>query len=135
MATSAAWDFASGGSPAVAGVTVEWVPVKQFSLALERVGWTSSAPGVGAWGLGGRGNWNFLQGDKLRPSLFVAAGLRYQRSGTAPSNPLTPTVGGGGMFRWYVTPRYFVEWEGRLETDGGPPLFLMGGGLGVHFGG
>ncbi len=135
LATSAAWDFDAGPSPTVAGVTVEWVPMKQFALSLERVGWTSSAPGVGAWSAGGRGSWNFLQGDKLRPSLFVAAGLRYQREADPLPNVFTPTVGTGAMLRWYVTPRYFAEWEGRLETDGGAPRFLMGGGLGVHFGG
>lgn len=136
IATASAWSLARLGSPAIAGVTIEWIPVKPFGLALERVGWTSTAPGQGDWGFGGRGSWFFVQGAHLRPALFVAVGARYHRDeGRRPSDVLLPTLGAGAALRWYVTPRYFVEWEDRVETNGGTPQNLFGGGLGVHFGG
>jgi len=159
LSSAAAWSTqGTPGAPTVAGLTVEWVPQRSFSLALERVGWTSVEPGQGAWGFGGRAAWSYAQGRKLRPTVFVGAGLRYARTplpedgGTDTLSPLvgdwqaaedgtrrssgmlSPTVGGGLGLRWYVTPRYFVEWESRLETDGGAPELLLGGGVGVHFG-
>lgn len=134
VSSAAAWQADwSPTDPWVAGLTVEWMANRHFSLALERVGWNSPAPDMGAWGAGGRGAVSFLQTKRFRPTAFVAVGARYryvfEQGGT-----LSPTVGAGGSFRYYVTPRYFAELEARAETDGGAPQFQYGGGIGVQLG-
>lgn len=134
LSTASAWTpDQSAATPWVAGVNVEWIPQKNVGLALDRVGWTSSELGSGAWGLGGKGSVFFLQTDHLRPSLFVAGGMRYRYAKGDPGF-LVPTVGAGGSLRWYVTPRYFVENEWRVELEDANPRFTWGGGLGVQFG-
>lgn len=133
LSSSAAWIPEQPTSPWVAGMNAEWVPNKHFSIAIDRAGWTSAAPGTGAWGIGGKGSVFFLQGDRLRPSFFVASGMRY-RYDQLNAGFLSGSVGWGLGMRWYVTPRYFVEHELRWETEGGEGQVALGGGLGVHFG-
>lgn len=135
LSTAAAWQADwSPTDPWVAGMTVEWLANRHFAMAIERVGWNSPAPNMGSWGAGGRGSAAFLPSQRLRPTVFVAVGARY-RYVYGQGGTLSPTVGAGSSLRYYFTPRYFAELEGRWETDGGAPRFQYGGGIGVHFGG
>jgi Caspase domain len=135
---STAVDWAIGqpwNQPAVAGVTLEVPLVRGLSLSVDRLGWTRTMDQgavVGQFGIGSRMDL-YIDGEKLRPGFFGAVGLRVT---TDPSLPeVSPVIGAGVNFRWYVTPRYFVQWEGRAESAGGPVQVQLGGGLGVHFGG
>lgn len=133
LSTTSLWYPDELGAPATAGLNAEWLVTKNMSVALDRVGWTYRPDGASVWGFGSR-LVLAIDGTRWRPGLFLALGGRV-RDPAVGATQLVPTVGGGGTLRWYVTPRYFVEWEGRVETEGGDPTFLFGGGLGVHFGG
>lgn len=133
LSTTSAWTPDTLGSPYTAGLNAEWLVTRGLSVQLDRMGWTLTADDEHVWSFGSRLNLA-IDGQRWRPGLFVALGGRVRDPAVGETRVL-PTVGGGGMLRWYVTPRYFVEWEGRAETEGGDPRFLLGGGLGVHFGG
>ncbi len=133
LSTTALWSPDLLGAPHTAGLNVEWLVTRGMSVSLDRVGWTHLPSGENVWGLGSRLELA-IDGKRWRPGLFLALGGRVRDPAVGETRVL-PTVGGGGTLRWYVTPRYFVEWESRVETEGGPAVFLLGGGLGVHFGG
>jgi len=133
LSTTTLWTPDALSSPATAGLNAEWLVTPGMSVSLDRVGWTHTAAGENVWSLGSRLSLA-IDGNRWRPGLFVALGGRV-RDPLVGATVVRPTVGAGGMLRWYVTPRYFVEWEGRVETEDGPAAFLFGGGLGVHFGG
>ncbi|MFZ5481597.1 MAG: caspase family protein [Myxococcota bacterium] len=120
--------------PFTAGLNAEWIPMRGVSFAADRVGWTG-VPGVeSTWSLGGRMQFS-IEGTHLRPGAFLAMGGRLAyKEGDEPTAALI--FGGGAQLRWYVTPRYFVEHELRVENDpvGQEPVVAYGGGLGVHFG-
>jgi hypothetical protein len=140
LSTSAEWGSEFGPStPYIAGINAEWLAAPNLSMALDRVGWTRTPDGRSVWNVGSRFELSFLEGKRWRPGAFVGIALRVHDD----ADPLAPTtdstyvrvVAGGGMnLRWYVTPRYFVEGDFRVETEGGAPILLGGGGLGVHFG-
>lgn len=133
LSTTALWSPEDLGSPYTAGVNLEWLATKGLSVSGDRIGWTHTSAGEDVWSFGSRLTLA-IDGRHLRPGLFLAFGGRVR----APAHgdvQVLPTFGGGGNIRWYVTPRYFVEHEVRVETEGGPAAFLLGGGLGVHFGG
>ncbi|MDP2307081.1 MAG: caspase family protein [Pseudomonadota bacterium] len=133
MSTTSLWSPDDVGAPYTAGLNVEWLATKGLSVSLDRIGWTHTPARENVWSLGSRLQLS-LEGKHLRPGLFLAVGgrLRDPRVG---DTLVIPTIGGGGSVRWYITPRYFVEHELRVETEGGPAVFLFGGGLGVHFAG
>jgi uncharacterized caspase-like protein len=133
MSTTSLWSVDDVGHPVTAGMNVDWLATKGLSLGFDRIGWTHGADGTDLWGIGSRLQLS-IDGRHLRPGLFLAVGgrIRVPADGDVVG---TPTIGGGANVRWYVTPRYFVEHEVRVESEGGPAVFLFGGGLGVHFGG
>lgn len=134
LSTSALWaPDVDMGSPWTAGLSSEWLVTKGFSLGLDRVGWTGSPDGRSAWNVGTRLSLH-VDGKRWRPGVFASPGLRVHTPAGG-ATTVAPVMSGGGNLRWYVTPRYFVENEVRVEFEGGPPVFLFGGGLGVHFGG
>ncbi|MDP2312248.1 MAG: caspase family protein [Pseudomonadota bacterium] len=132
MSTTSLWSPDAVGAPYTAGMNVEWLAAKGLSVSLDRIGWTHTPAGENVWSLGSRLQL-VIDGKHLRPGLFLAVGGRL-RDPLVGDPVLMPTIGGGGSVRWYITPRYFVEHELRVETEGGPAVFLFGGGLGVHFG-
>lgn len=133
MSTTALWSPDRMSAPYTAGMNVEWLAAKGLSVSLDRIGWTHTPDRENVWSLGSRLGLS-IDGERVKPGLFVALGGRVRDPDGGPA-VLHYTVGAGGNFRWYVTPRYFVEHELRVETEGGPAVFLLGGGLGVHFGG
>jgi hypothetical protein len=133
LATSAVWGPHGVDSPWAAGLSAEWLARPGLAVALDRTGWTRAPDGSSAWSAGGRLQLAFAEGPRMRPGAFAAVGLRVRDTAeTAPA--AEPVVGLGTNLRWYVTPRYFVEGEVRVETDGGAPVMVAGGGLGLHFG-
>lgn len=133
LSTTTLWSPDAFGTPFTAGVNAEWLATKGLSVALDRVGWTHHPSGQDTWSLGSRLSLH-IDGKHVRPGVFVALGGRVN---TFPGKDavVLPTVGGGVNVRWYITPRYFVEHELRVETEGEEAQALLGGGLGVHFGG
>ncbi len=132
LSTTSLWSPDAVGAPYTAGMNVEWLATKGLSVSLDRVGWTRTPAHENVWSLGSRLQL-VIDGKHVRPGLFLAVGGRL-RDPLVGESVVMPTIGGGGSIRWYVTPRYFVEHELRVETEGGPATFLFGGGLGVHFG-
>jgi hypothetical protein len=133
LASSAGWGPHGPGSPWAAGLNIEWLASRHVTFALDRVGWTRAPDESSAWSLGGRVGVPILAGPRLRPLAFAAVGARLRDApGEAPT--VVPVVGAGAQLRWYLTPRYFIEAEGRAETEGDEVVGLYGGGLGVHFG-
>jgi len=112
------------------GFSVDWIIKPGFSLGLDRVGLIRYTEGMDV-AVGGRlmvaPEW-----DRLRPGAFVATGFRVGTGGEA---TFRPVFSGGGNIRWYLTPRYFVNYEVRYEQEAGEPYTTHGGGLGVHLGG
>jgi hypothetical protein len=133
MSTTSLWSPNDVNAPYTAGMNVEWLATKGVSVSVDRIGWTRTPDGENVWSLGSRLQLG-IDGKHVRPGLFLALGGRL-RDPLVGDATLMPTFGGGAAVRWYITPRYFVEHELRVETEGGPAVFLFGGGLGVHFGG
>lgn len=136
ISTSSAWAPSVGenwaAQPYVAGLNAEWLVSKGFSLGLDRVGWTATSAGHGTWNVGTRLSLH-IDGKHVRPSLFASPSLRVRET-AARTVETVPLMSLGGAVRWYVTPRYFIEHELRFELDR-EVVVLLGGGLGVHFGG
>lgn len=157
VATYAGWDPAvSFGSPYVAGVSADWLITPNVALGIDRLGWTRSADDESRWNFGSRASFA-IDGKLWRPYVFVAGGGRVIQSGdVAPAEEssawasrsvvvddddsdgstarLVGVVGAGAGVRHYVTPRYFLEAEVRVEVEDAEPRALLGGGVGVHFG-
>jgi hypothetical protein len=133
LSSSSLWSPDLLGAPYTAGINMEWLATRNLSVSLDRLGWTHTPARENVWSLGSRLQ-IVIDGKRLRPGVFVAVGARL-RDPLVGDTEVMPTVGGGATVRWYVTPRYFVEHELRVETEGGPAVLLFGGGLGVHFGG
>lgn len=130
LSTAAAWDPSLGwNTPFVAGINVDWVLVPNVSIGVDRLGWTMAPDGSGRWNAGTRAMFA-IEGTRVRPALFVNFGLRYfDRDET-----LVGVAGGGVDFRWYISPRYFLDFEGRVEAEDGHARVTTGGGLGLHLG-
>jgi hypothetical protein len=140
-ALSSAVDWTIGNpwfTPSVAGVNLDFPLVKGVSLGVDRLGWTHAPlqdeEGLfeDIYGIGSRADF-YIDGKHFRPGFFTAVGLRLRVPDEGPAD-FSPVIGGGVNMRWYVTPRYFVQHEFRLESDGGPVDVQFGGGVGVHFG-
>lgn len=136
VSTSSTWSPASQGdccmTPYVAGINAAWHFNPYVSIGLDRVGWTATSAGHGTWNVGTRLEVHPAS-KHLVPALFASPNVRVRQTATGGTDVL-PIMSVGGAMRWYVTPRYFVEHELRFELDH-DVVVLLGGGLGVHFGG
>lgn len=116
--------------PATSGVAVDWIMPSGFSLGLDRTGLVTNLDGSRTFNVGSRGTLALDRDTHLRPGVFLALDMR--------GNPvedryhLRPVVGVGANLRWYLTPRYLLQFEARQEIDGGDSSMVFGGGLGVH---
>jgi hypothetical protein len=159
LSTYAGWDPALGASmPYVAGLSGEWLVTPNISLGIDRVGWTRQSTVDSRWNFGSRASFA-IDGDQWRPYFFVAGGGRVIETATRASaealpagraaessreTPLTSgavgearlvgVVGTGVGVRYYVTPRYFLDTEARLEVEDADVRVLLGGGIGIHLG-
>lgn len=161
LSTYAGWDPSVGADvPYVAGLTGEWMVTPNVALGIDRVGWTRQSAVDSRWNFGSRVSFA-IDGDRWRPYAFVAGGGRVIETATRESAAALPTsrgaaavsdgtpltsgatgesrlvgvVGGGLGVRYYVTPRYFLETEARVEVEDADARVLLGGGIGVHLGG
>ncbi len=163
LSTNGAWTVGeSWSSPSIAGISLDVPATRGVSVGADRIGWTF-VPGTESGGQGGtqiigvgtRAAF-YVDAPRLVPGVFLAVGLRAyvpedqdvsqslldleSSSGAVldasvpPSTRITPVVGTGASLRWYISPAYFVQWEARLESDGGPLNFQVGGGVGIHLG-
>lgn len=131
LSTASAWNPNYGfESPWVAGLNAEWIIVPNVSIGLDRVGWTRDEQGHDRWNVGSRAQLS-IEWPRVRPGIFANFAVRYFGA----QREVVPVIGGGLTFRYYISPRYFIEWEGRGESEGGQPRFTAGGGLGIHLGG
>jgi hypothetical protein len=152
VSTYAGWDPSVGWSnPYVAGLSVDWLATPNLSLGVDRLGWTRNSETQSRWNFGSRVSLG-LDGRKWRPYLFVAGGGRVIQTGglvatsdwadddgtSTRRNPVTTrlvgVVGAGLGLNYYVTPRYFLTTELRVEEEDASTRVLLGGGVGVHLG-
>lgn len=164
LSTSAQWDPAFGlTSPWVAGLSAEWLVHPNVSIGIDRLGWTRSDESESRVNFGSKLTAS-IDGEKWKPGVFLAGGGRVITEGAPAEGPtglrarstgdadgalvsevdepsaaaaasrLVGVAGAGANVRFYVSPRFFLESEMRLEVEDARPLFLFGGGLGVHFG-
>lgn len=134
---------------ALTGLMVEFTPVENLSLGLDRAGYTRH--GGGGWDVNLGSRLIFaLEGERFRPGVFVSYGLRLGREGvdtpadlgdglnlvpsSAPPLVLRGVMGGGLMVRYHVTTRYFIELDARVERDGDLTNGVAGVGMGVLVG-
>ncbi len=122
------------GLPHASGAAVDWIVVPGFSVGLDRTGYIQDTQTqVGDVRMGGRAMFG-VDTKHFRPAAFVAAGVALR---TGDEVRWREILGVGGNVRYYPTPRYFMQYEGRLEFDPArdAPIFTNGLGLGVHIGG
>ncbi len=120
--------------PYITGLAVDYIPVRRFTLGLDKTGWSLDDAGTMHLWTGTRGGLNF-DARRFRLSPFFAVGVHYQRHAGGASD-LTYRLATGGQVRWYATPRYFLVGETRVEWEQQTgPSISVGGGMGVHFGG
>jgi hypothetical protein len=147
----------------VAGLSAEWLVHPNVSIGIDRLGWTRSDESESRVNFGSKLTAS-IDGEKWKPGVFLAGGGRVITEGAPAEGPtglrarstgdadgalvsevdepsaaaaasrLVGVAGAGANVRFYVSPRFFLESEMRLEVEDARPLFLFGGGLGVHFG-
>jgi len=136
-----AWHTADGKADAVlgdlaiasTGLTLDWVMEPGFSLGIDRTGYLRRPDGTVIVNTGTKMSFALLERSRLRPALFVYGGLEMDTRSQA-LVPVKGLVGGGADLKWYMTPRYFVELEGRGGLYDNQMRWSTGGGLGMHFG-
>jgi hypothetical protein len=131
LSTAAAWDPSFGfTTPYLAGVNVDWVMIPNVSIGLDQLGWAVGPDGHSRWNAGTRAMFA-IEGTRFRPALFINFGVRYNDK----SDKVMGVAGGGFDGRWYISPRYFLDFEARAEAEDGHVRGTVGGGLGLQFGG
>lgn len=126
------------------GLSIDVVPYPGVAIGLDRAG---ALPGQDSVDISYGGRLTF--GPELartRPELVIAAGM-YSTVSTmtsspdrvpsdVPENTFRPYVAAGGALRWYLSPRYFIRGEARMEsTDFASWHLRWSGGMGFHIGG
>lgn len=130
------WTLGYGGSygggdfPFHHGLSADAIVRPGFSVGLDRVGYTAWSGGFDTQ-LGSRLMIAY-EGGRLRPGVFTNFALRVGEVGGSTS--VRAVAGAGADLRYYVTPRYFVETDARLEYDGAVLVGSGGVGFGVHIG-
>ncbi len=129
VSTETSWGSGEGTGdwPAATGIGVDWIIQPGFSLGLDRTGVLTEEDGDRVFGTGGRMTLGLDNGDRFRPGVFLAVGMR-----AGGGDGVRPVVGAGAHLRWYLTPRFLCSLELREELDGSEADLLLGGGLGVH---
>ena len=136
LATETSWDE-SFWTPATAGIAADLMLGNGFSVGLDRTGVTTAQyddTSVRVFSAGGRVMVGVDHWEHLRPGVFVASGLRAGQT-RDDQNSVRMVLGAGGTVRYYLSPRYYVNYEARYEIDGGEGGFVQGGGVGIHLGG
>lgn len=115
------------------GLLAEVTPIPHLSLGVERVG--VAVPGPGLWDaqIGSR-LILAVEGERLRPGLFIAQGVRVGQPVDGAPIAMRGVIGAGALVRGFVTPRYFIEVDGRWELDQARHGGVFGVGFGVPLG-
>ncbi|MCB9778235.1 MAG: caspase family protein [Alphaproteobacteria bacterium] len=138
---STAWRGADEGDPTVygdvaidaTGLTLDWTMSPGFSLGIDRTGYLARPDGTVIVDTGARMTFALWERGRIRPGLFLFGGLEIDSAAEA-SKAVQSQAGFGGNLRWYVTPRYFVELEGRGTWAEEALRASTAAGFGVHFG-
>ena len=136
--------WTAGGQPTVGGLSIDLFPNETISLGLDRMGFVVR-PDTMTWGVGTRltagPSWR-----RWRLAGLVAVGSRIlvPRAGaqgdmtTALPDPrhvdIQFVLGAGGLAQFYLTPRYYVQTEGRAQWVDGRIEGVAGLGMGFHIG-
>jgi hypothetical protein len=129
-ATESRWNFGSRVAFSIEGE--KWRP-EIFVAAGGRV-IQKGAPSEGLGGVSARSADE--SGDLViddSDTWMASAKATNAESGESTAR-LVGVIGAGGTLRYYVSPRFFLETEMRLEAEDARPVFLWGGGVGVHLG-
>lgn len=151
-------------SPWVAGLSGEWLVHPNVAIGIDRLGWTRSDEEESRVNFGSKITFSIdgekwkpgvfvAAGGRIITAGAPAegpTGLRARSTGDTdgalvdesgeterPADDLSRLVGvagAGATVRYYVSPRFFLESEMRIEAEDARPLFLFGGGVGLHFG-
>jgi hypothetical protein len=123
----------SPGKAARMGLLADVTPVPHLTIGVDRVG-VNVIPGH-AWDahLGSR-LIVAAEGEKVRPGIFVSQGLRVGQRALGGAVEVRGVIGAGALVRGYLTPRYFIEIDGRWEYDQPNHGAVVGVGLGVPLG-
>lgn len=124
--------YGEGRWPSHLGFSADLMLRKGVSLGLDRVGWTPYADGYDIQG--GSRLIVAAEGEKFRPHALLALGVRHGKTPGEETYLTRIVAGGGGGLRYYVVPRYFLEAEARLESEGRGLGFTSGIGFGIHLG-
>jgi hypothetical protein len=133
LALESAWVDPTDSAPYASGLSVDWVMAPGISLGLDRTGYTQGTDGDWSANVGGR-LMVAAEGNRWRPGAFVSSGARFGTPDDS-GRPVRTLVGAGGNLRFYLTPRYYINYEYRYELESGVPQMTHGAGLGVHLGG
>ncbi|MCO4743669.1 MAG: caspase family protein [Proteobacteria bacterium] len=127
------------------GVSIDVVPVPGFAIGLDRAGALPGEDEVRV-SYGGRITLG-PELDRARPEFVMAAGMysthplprdvpSHLVQSDVPEAVYNPYFASGAAIRWYLTPRYFVRAEARLEsTNLRQWRPRWSGGIGAHIGG
>ena len=118
---------------ASAGLTLDWVMQRGFSLGADRTGYLRRPDRSVIVNSGVRMGFGLFERRRVRPSLFLFGDLEVDtaRQALVPARVL---AGGGAEVRAYLTPRYFLSLEGRGGPCDGALRWNTAAGLGLHFG-
>jgi hypothetical protein len=134
LLTETGWEVSEGTEwPTDTGIAADWIMVPGFSLGLDRTGIVTHADGSRTFGMGSRMTLGADAWRRLRPGAFMAFGFRAGSFDDGISG-LRPAWAAGANLRWYLTPRYLVELEGREQWVGQRANLVLAGGIGVHLG-
>ena len=122
--------YGGGQFPFHHGLSVDAILRPGLSVGLDRVGYTRWSEGYDTQ-FGSRLMVAY-EGGRIRPGVFANFALR---AGEADGQLSVRAVAGvGAEIRAYVTPRYYVGVDQRVEYDGATVVASGGVGFGVHLG-
>jgi hypothetical protein len=116
------------------GLLAEITPVPNLSIGIDRTGYSWYPEGGWDVALGSRLT-AAIEGKRVRPGIFAAYGVRVGQATKEDPVAVRGVLGGGVVVRYYTVPRYFIEFDLRIEQDGDVPAGVAGLGFGVHLGG
>ncbi|MDP6932741.1 MAG: hypothetical protein QGG40_07480, partial [Myxococcota bacterium] len=123
----------SGGSVDTSGFSIEYASDPGFSVGLDRSGVVRRPSGDLEVTVAGRVV-TAMEWEKFRPGAFLSLGFSAGPSEDGGPS-LRPVVGAGTLCRTYVTRRYFIDVDARVQKDERTPELILGGGVGIHLGG
>ncbi len=136
LSVETTWAPSSVNQPYVSGFSFEFIPTRLIAFGLDKTGWSNDPSGPDHIWAGVRVMVPQVDARRFKLSPFWSVGAHWLVDGPGGDTEMRYRVGTGATFRWYATPRYYLQAEGRVEWEQSVgPTFSAGGGLGIHFGG